>query len=151
MTEWVPGIVGVLALGVSVWAIVESKGATRKTVLLGERMLHIERVRERDRHAEARRAKVVAFMDGPSNERKLFIKNEGVATAREISIRIDGVPPSNHQSLLDAGPPSGVLGPRAQFGMRLLCVANSPRSLGVVVVWEDESGAPGRWASDLSF
>ncbi len=136
---WLPVILSLAALSVSVWSIIESKRSSRREHQLQERLLSLETARERKRDAEAKRATVVAFISGPSDNRCLYLRNEGSGTARAVKVHVDGMLSADHEYILGDPPPSGILSTKAEYGIPLLSSIDAPDSIKVRISWEDDS------------
>jgi hypothetical protein len=124
--------------------------AASENVRLQERLLHLEEARERDRRATMSRAGVTASIEDRGRaDYRLVVRNQGEATAREIRVTIDGVPVLEHPLV-----PRGVKEVRTlASGVEApyLLAFSHGRSpiLDVRIEWIDDSGVPGRWASEL--
>lgn len=148
MTELLSPLLGVAALGVAVWAAIQSRGASREANDLQERLVALESARERDRLAAAKRARVVAFVRTIGRSTKLFLRNEGEGPARAIQVFFDGQPMSEHPVAVSGDSPPTALGSQGEVNVLIAPTHGTPIRALVTVAWEDDSG-PGRWESDL--
>ncbi|CAN5411624.1 hypothetical protein BH09GEM1_BH09GEM1_46030 [soil metagenome] len=80
----------------------------------------------------------------------LRIVNDGVAQARALNLRIDGIDAQESPHLIGAKEQVRVLGPSATVKYYLLAVFGGPTGWDVSLEWEDDSGVPGRWHSQLT-
>jgi len=128
---------------------------------LQARLVDVESAREKDRLRTTRAAALVASVVRQTEhwtavhvrparvDYFLRIANEGQAEARNIVVRFDGRPPAEHPLTVKGEPEVTRLGPGADARYFLAVTTNSPRLLEVELAWEDDSGEPGRWASEV--
>jgi hypothetical protein len=85
-------VVGVLALGVSIWSVVSSRRTANRQAELQQRLLALEIGREEDRVRQAKSAKVRAAIQKTDRDWRLLVMNEGEVTARNVKLELDGGP-----------------------------------------------------------
>ena len=147
---WTAIGISIVATIVAVLAVIASHRTSTRGNDLQARMLSLENARERDRRATGQQAKVVAFMAGTGSHERMFFRNEGADTARGINIHLDGKPLAEYQYVIPPDRPIGILGPRAEASVLFSNEMGGPDGVRVLVTWEDASGTPGRWETDLS-
>jgi hypothetical protein len=143
-------IIGVVALGVSIWSVLRSQKTARRQNRLQERLLKVEQSRERDRVTESQSAKLRAWVDRAGRTERQIVINEGQSEARAVKTLLDGLPIVGHPLV-----PQGVeevthLGPGAHAEYLLAVSMGAPATVQIEVEWEDDTGEPGRWRSQLS-
>jgi hypothetical protein len=143
-------VISVLALIASIWSVVESRRASNKGIALQERLLRLESGKELERRIAGLQAQVVAFIDIRDGRDRLYFRNEGLATAQEIEVLIDGLPMTKQQLVVRADSQPTTLGPSAEASVGLLQYDGRPAALRVAVHWTDDTGERGHWESDLS-
>ena len=147
---WLSIGISAVALVISAWSIIESRRAATKSNQTQAQMLRLETGRERDRRLSAKQAHVVAFVTGGSTDKRLFIRSQGHATARNVTVLLDGQSLEDHDLTLPPERPISVLGPDAEAAIVLAPHMGSQDGLHVTVTWDDESDERGQWESDLS-
>jgi hypothetical protein len=143
-------LVSLAALGISVWAIMSAKRTARDQNRLQGQLLRIEKDRERDRVAEATAAVVIAEMYRLEHSARLVLHNTGRAEARLVRIAVDGTPIVKHRLFHEAKEPVPLLGPGARVEFLMITYDGMPTSYQVALEWENASGQPGRWGSQLN-
>ena len=150
-------ILPVLAILVSIVALWKSVTANKRAIsaqieanTFSRRMLAIEDARERDRTSAAAKAIVVPFVERDDrNDHCLNLKNDGVVSAKNIQLEINGVPlkkpmPKEAGVILPKEVPSTLgAGCRYDKVCILLQSARRRQSARVRVTWDDESGKTG--------
>ena len=140
-----------VALGsaaVSAWAARRSVRIAGDQTTLQAQMLRLEQARERDRLATAARAVLRAKLV-TKGSLVLLVTNESDVEARVVRITVDGEPVEQH-GLFRVPPSLEVLGAGASVDLRMLTYDGMPHSYRVGLSWEDGSGVPGEWTSDLT-
>ena len=114
------------------------------------RLLALEQGRERDRRLEASSARIQAAVHHSGSNYRLHLVNTGSSEARMISTRVDGTPILNHDLVPQGMKEIRRLGSGASADYPLAVhMAVEPR-IEVSIEWEDSSGNPGSWSSELS-
>jgi hypothetical protein len=142
-------LVGVLALGVSVWAVLESRSVGQRQNKLQERLLSLESARERDRLLATRSAHLRASLEKDAQFWNLVVVNDGPSEARSIQTHVDDKPLLEHALVPQGTREVTVLGAGARAPYLMAFTMGSEAVLAVRLEWEDDSGAPGRWSSQL--
>lgn len=135
---------------IAVWAIVVSRQTASRQTQLQERLLALEGSRERDRRLASTTAKVSAHFEGPTSTRKLVIVNEGPSSARLISVTINGTPLMEHDRIPRGQQVVRNLGPGGRAAYLFSLTMGTPSVYTIAIEWEDDSGRPGSWSSELS-
>lgn len=148
----VANIVSLLAVAVSVWAILASRRANKRSENTQTRLLVIEESRERDRVLQGRRARLRATME--SGNRAVFelvVANESDVAAHNLEITMDGKRLFEHPAFLGRTgvSPLPVLGPRSRISYPLAITSACHPPFGLQIRWQDESGIPGFYETTL--
>lgn len=142
-------VISIVALVVSiVFGVVAWRTATRQNAL-HKQLADIEGARERDRLRLARSAMVSASILHVGRTYRLIVENGGNASARQIKVRLDGQDALKHPLVPRGEDELTTLGPGASTQYVLVVMMGSARVLDVCITWEDDSGEPGRWESQL--
>jgi hypothetical protein len=142
-------IISLLAFVGSICATIISYRVGARQNQLQERLLSFEATRERDRLTASRSASLRSWIEG-GRDYKLIIINEGSSEARSIRTSIDGEPVLSHRLV-----PRGVaeitkLGPGATISYLLAVTMGTNPVISVSLSWQDDSGEPGQWSSQLN-
>jgi hypothetical protein len=144
-------IVSVLALAVAVGSAIATWRVSQRQTLVQEQMLELESRRERYRLLEQGRAAVRASIrQESSSDWRLIVTNDGPSQARALRVLVDGESVGNSEHVIGGGTSVTTLGAGADIGYRLLVYMSSPDTYSVELEWEDDSGRPGRWGSELA-
>jgi hypothetical protein len=74
----------------------------------------------------------------------------GRADARAVRVFVDGTPVDQHQLFRDAKQPVSIIGPDATVEFRMFTYDGMPASYAIQLHWENPSGQPGAWSSELT-
>lgn len=140
----------VVAIALSVVALIVATRANTKANKLQAEGLQIEKTRESDRLREFQRALLVAVMDRTSHSATLRIENRGQAAARNVMVSINHLDVENFEMIRDNDRPVGVIGPGATSSYGLITYDGMPDSYLVELRWRDDSSTEGRWESQLT-
>jgi len=144
-------IIAVVALIVSTWAGWSSRHTAKEQNRIQARLLSLESVRERDRQSYIRRASLRAQIVREPEQYVFIVRNEGNGQARAIQVLIDGKQISDHGTILDLGSQTvHTLGPGAEAKYLAAITFGSPLVYNVDLSWEDDTGAPGHWQSQIT-
>jgi hypothetical protein len=143
-------LISAAALVVSVLSVIASYRVGRAQARVQERLLALEGARERGRLRESRMARLTARVKRYGTDYRLLIANEGHGPARRIRTQIDGRPLSDNPLVLPTQDEITELGPGAEAEYILIVSMGSPDVAIVEITWEDDSGEPGTWRSQLS-
>ncbi len=142
-------IIAALAFLVSIWSIIAASRNGKEQNKLQKRLLNLEEARERDRQRASRSANLRAWIEREPHY-TLIIKNEGDSEARSVKTLIDGQPVLSHP-LVPRGLKEMIqLGPGATISYLLAPSMGTNPMISVSLAWQDDSGDPGQWSSQLS-
>jgi hypothetical protein len=144
-------ITDVVAIALSLIALVVAIRANHKANKLQAEGLEIEKARENDRLLAARSAFLTAELVRFAHSASLVVTNNGRSPARDIQILVDRQPISEHPQIHDSDRPVGIIGPGASTKYLLITYDQMPTSYHVALKWRDESPTPGTWESQLTF
>ena len=162
--------VSVLIAGLALWrswrAGRAASKATRDANELQERMVALEEAREKDRltakGTAILTAKIIAEQiaqrrSGRIDRHLLRVENTGAATAREVTILLDGKPVMEHPAVSSPAVQHvnteeiRVVGPGSHFHYVLALHQNLCPPFEFEATWDDDSGQQGRYATTLTF
>jgi hypothetical protein len=106
----------------------------------------LEEHQARERMALAKRGALRATF-GP---RALIIRNEGQASARSVTLTLNGVPAAEADLFRGRQVQIATIAAGASVSFPFVVWDGMPRQHDVVVTWDDESGERGSWESGLS-
>lgn len=139
-------VLTVFALAVSVWAAYLSRKAHREAVKLAR----IEERREADRLKLARRAVLRAkLLSDLNGGHRLCVDNRGQSEARGIRIIMDGKPLGEHPAVHSGLEIPEVMEPGSEISWHVVTFDSSP-PFKIEILWEDDSGDPGRYRATLT-
>lgn len=142
MIELVAVSLSAIAIIISLWfAIRQSKWQAR--------LLHLEEAEEQRRSTASQSAKLRAVLDRTGKSPALLVMNDGAAEARDISIKIDGIPIAQHHNVLSGEQEVRQLGPGGSARYWLALISGTPPLIQVEIGWADGAGEAQRWRSDL--
>jgi len=134
---------------VSIMAMVRSLQAQREANALQGRIARIEEDRELQRRLESLQAKLKPELRKAGSSYRLYLVNSGLAEARNIRVRMDGVPFSEHMVGGDRTP--STIGPGCEASCLLgLSLANSP-PFDIEVQWDDDWEMERSYRTTLTF
>ena len=145
-----PPIELVAASLLSAIAIIVSLWNAKRQGEWQERVLALEEAEERRQTAAEQSAKLRAVLDRSGRSSALLVMNDGVAEARDISIKIDGIPIAQHHNVLSGEQEVRQLGPGGSARYMLALISGTPPLIQVEIGWADGAGEAQRWRSDLS-
>ena len=140
---WIPVVISILT---GAWAV----SSARKDRLVQKRLLSLENFRERDRLESSRRAVISARAEPDGSCTRLFIDNDGFSSARAIEVLVNGHSLRSDRLLARGERVPQMIASKAGSSVLLLTLESTPPSVRLVVTWEDDSGSPGRWETDLT-
>jgi hypothetical protein len=140
------------SLFVAFLAFRRSSSTQRESNAIQQRVLAIEETRERERLDALKRAELRAELrQTASNSYRLYLVNEGAATARKVSVTLDGQEFSKHAAAVSGDGLGPTIGPMSEVSCILgLCFDCGP-PFDIQVTWEDDSGEPRSYRSTLTF
>ena len=148
--ELVAVSISAVAVIVSLWSAVQSYRSVKRQNKWQERLLHLEEAESRNRSTASQSAKLRAVLDRIGKSPALLVMNDGAAEARDISIKIDGIPIAQHRNVLSGEQEVRQLGPGGSARYILALTSGTPPLIQVEIGWADGAGEAQRWRSDLS-
>jgi hypothetical protein len=142
-------IIAMLALVGAVWSTIISYRIGRRQNQLQEHLLGFEAAREQDRLAASRSASLRAWIER-GRDYKLIIVNEGSSEARSIRTLIDNQPILSHSLVPRGSEEITQLGPGATISYLLAVTMGTNPVISVSLSWQDDSGEPEQWSSQLN-
>lgn len=139
----------IIATVVAVISLALSFRTSREQNRQQRAMLRLESARERDRLADKTRANVTARLFFTDHSARLSISNAGPAPAQITNISVDDTPIAQHPLIRTEGPVT-LLAPDASVDLTMITFDGMPSLYKVDIAWEDDSGIPGMWSSQLS-
>lgn len=116
---------------------------------LQARLLALESSREQRRIRQGKSAAVRAEVARMGRDVCLRLSNDGSATARSMNVELDGRPMAEHAWMLSNDEFVSMLGPQAETSNIIALVQQSPSKAHIRITWDDDSGEPGEWESEL--
>ena len=153
-SEFGATITAIVAILLSLISIAVSVDANRRSNAAQAKLVALEEDRERDRLADRGRALVRAeffrIVKGPQLQRWLRFSNTGNATARNVVVTVNGKPIDEDRRLvLGEKRFAATIGAGAHLDVIATAELGVDPNYRVVISWDDDSGVPGRWESDL--
>lgn len=143
-------LISLAALGVAIWSVITSRRTSTEQRKLQERFLSLESVRERDRQTGARSAKLRAEIERRAGSHRLLLRNDGPNDARAITVSMDSQPLDEHRLFVGGQELITRLGPGADARYILAVAMGAPPLVTVQLTWEDDTGRPRTWESQLT-
>jgi len=78
------------------------------------------------------------------------LENKGRAEARELKIMLDGQPLEEHSMFFRNMTVAAMIGPGGRLMYPLDVTMESPDTVSITIDWNDDSGTPGKWESQLN-
>jgi len=133
--------------------VIVKPGEADARVALQPRLLEIEEAREKDRVARQNKADLTARVRQDPQVRglgyyKLSVTNSGPAEAREVSVLVNDMPYQEHADGVGNPKKPDTLGPGSSHEYWLKASVGPP--FDIVIGWEDDLGAPGRFKTSFS-
>ena len=145
-----------LALLVSVLSIILAwRTSSRQNLLSADQtrmqgeLLRIEEARHAEESLGRSRATLRARLWRDAHRGALEVTNQG-SEARNLRITIDGQPLAEHMHFRHGYHPVETIGAGAVASFHMFTVDGMPMVFQVALRWEDDSGVPGEWKSDLT-
>jgi hypothetical protein len=153
LLEWF-GDPALLALVVSLAALIVSALAWRSSRRNAEQLLDIESTLKRDRLSEGIKAVLVARLvtedRGNHEAHFLVIENRGEATARQVRGSLDGTRFREHRVWWEDPPDDLQLKPGSAVRFVLAISNECPPPFELDLTWTDDSGQPGHYQTTLT-
>ena len=154
MIEPVTVSLSAIAILVSLWSAFQSHRSAKQQSAWQERLLHLEEAESRSRSTASQSARLRAVLDRNTTSPALLVVNDGSAEARDISVRIDGIPileyrPRGHFIVRDQKEVRQ-LGPGGSARYILTRTTGIPSLFQIEISWTDDANAAQSWRSELS-
>ena len=151
--ELVAVSISAVAVIVSLWSAVQSYRSVKRQNEWQdrqnewqERLLHLEEAEARNRSAAAQSAKLRSVLDRSGRFPALLLLNDGIAEARNISVKIDGTPILEHALVLSGQKEVRQLGPGGK-----LAICSADYGVSSTRSGRDRMGGRSRVGSELEF
>ena len=147
MSDWS----SIASLVVMVGALIVTIYLGKKASVVSAKQLAIEEQRDSERRQEARRARLVPDIKRVGTRHKLFVRNEGMAAARDIVVMLDGEPFEHHCCAIANNEISTSIGSRSEVSCSMLVLSlecAAPKQ--VRLTWNDASEIPGVYGAGIS-
>jgi len=155
MTDAATSINLVIAAGsliVSVAALVVSLRAQREANAAQRRIVGIEEQREQEKRQDALKARLLPELrETASNSYRLCLTNLGEAEARNVRVRLDGVPITEHHAAVQGDYLPSLVGPGSEISCLLGISFDCAPPFKVEVEWDDDSGTHRVYRTTLTF
>ncbi len=143
-------LLAVCALAVSVWAAYSSRKANREAAEAQSKLARIEEQREADRLTRALQAALRAkLLPDRNGSHRLCVSNRGQSEARDIRIIVDGRPLGEHLAFHSGMRIPEVMEPGSEISCHVATFDSNP-PFEIEILWEDDSGVPGRYRATLT-
>jgi hypothetical protein len=147
---WAQILIPAGSLLVSIIALLNSNRAQRKAIDAQSRIVEIEEQREKEKKLEAVRARVRPQLRAVGNSYRLYLVNEGAAEARNVQVRLDGRPLSEHPAAIKGSSLPSYIGPGAEVSCLLAISQSCHPPFEIQIHWEDDSGIDGTYRTMLT-
>ena len=141
-----------VSLGVSIWAVVESKKANRRSLKTNHKMLEIEQQREKERQDKEQRANITTKFEHLQQQGHyvLQIKNNGASEGRDVKVVLGEKPISEFRNIDPKIPRIPMIGPGSSVSYTWPCANNSCPPLFLEITWSDDSKKLGHYSTTLT-
>lgn len=148
---WAGIVIAGISLIVAAISLWKSDRAQREANAAQRRIVEIEEQREQDRVGESRRAVVRVALRRTGNAFRLCIQNVGQAEARNLKIRLDGIPASEHPVVPGGQTFPTMVGPGAEVGLLMALTWGTDAPTELTVTWDDDAGTGHSFRTTLTF
>ena len=138
------------SLVVAVVALVVAIRAGKNANVVSTKQLAIEEQRDSERRQEARQARLVPEIRRVGTSYKLFVRNDGMAAARDIVVMLDGEPFVHHCGAMPNDDLSSSIGSRGEVSCMLVLSLGCAAPKHVRLTWKDESEIHGVYEGGIS-
>ena len=145
-------IISAVSLVVSVVAAWKSLQAQREANIAQRRIVEIEEQREQERRLTASQAFLSPQLR--KTERgsyRLYLVNSGKAEARNVRVKLDGVPLGEHPVAVEGDNLPVRVGPNSEVSCILAITLSCAPPFEIEVMWEDDSGTDRVYRGTLTF
>jgi hypothetical protein len=147
-----PGILTVAAFAISILSVLLSWWVSRRQTQLSSgqtrvqaRLLDLEEAREHDRLASGARAQVTVEMVRTRDTGRLYVLNDGPASARNVRVTLDGQPLHEHQLIHEGVGSIGTIGPGARVEFIVTTWDSVQARFHAEATWDNPSGQSESW------
>ncbi|MGB9879339.1 MAG: hypothetical protein ACPLRM_01130 [Anaerolineae bacterium] len=145
-------IVGGLSLIVSGIAMMGSWKAQREATTAQKRIVEIEEQREKEKVVSSQQALLhPELRETGTGSYRLYLVNSGKAEARNVQVKLDGVPLKDHHAAVKGDVMPTLIGPNAEVSCLLAISTRCAPPFEIEVLWDDDSGKDHIYRGILSF
>lgn len=149
--SWGDLLISFCSLVVSIIALWKSSRVQDEANKLQRKLVYIEEQRERDQKAELLQANLHAQLIKVGKGYRLFLHNSGKAEARNIRIKLDGVPFEDHYAFLKGSSIPSCIGPDSEVSLPFATSLGCGPSFEIEVQWDDDYSKDRVYKSTLTF
>ena len=146
MSDWI----AIASVVIAVVALVVAIRAEKKASVVSAKQLAIEEGRDSERRQEARQARLVPDIRRIGTSHKLFVRNVGMAAARDVVVMLDGEPFEHHCCAIANNEISTSIGSRGEVSCMLVLSFGCAAPKHVRLTWNDASEIPGVYEGGIS-
>lgn len=146
MSDWI----AIASVVIAVVAIVVAIRAGKKAGVVSAKQIAIEEGRDTERRQAARQAQLVPALKRVGMSHKLFVRNDGMAAARDIVVMLDGEPFGHHCCAMPNNEISTSIGSRSEVSCMLVLSFECAAPKHVRLTWNDASEIPGVYEAGIS-
>ena len=146
MSDWI----AIASVVIAVVALVVAIRAEKKASIMSAKQLAIEEGRDSERRQEARQARLVPEIRLVGTSHKLFVRNDGMAAARDVVVMLDGEPFEAHRVALRAHQIPVEIGPTSEVSCLILITLSYAPPNHAKLTWTDDSGVPGSYEGGIT-
>jgi len=124
----------------------------KRQVDLQHRLTQIEQSREYARIIQSLKAELRAELRSVDRgSYRLFIKNTGQGTARNVKVILDGKPVLEHPAIPRGEQEARLIGPGSEISYLMAISFDCHPPFELSITWDDESGDTGKYSTSLTF
>ena len=146
MSDWI----AIASVVIAVVALVVAIRAEKKSSIVSAKQIAIEEGRDSERRQEARQARLVPALKRVGMSDKLFVRNDGMAAARDVVVMLDGEPFEHHCCAIANNKISTSIGSRGEVSCMLVLSLGCAAPKHVRLTWNDASEIPGVYEGGIS-
>lgn len=145
-------VIALIAVVIAALALYSSWRTGKQSNDLQRRLVQIEQSRE---HAQIKQSLQAVLRAGLRNygpeSRRLFIRNSGQGTARNVKVTLDGKSIPEHPAVARDKQEASLIGPDSEISYLLPLTYDRLPPIKFSVTWDDDSGEPGQYNTILTF
>ncbi|MCR4433801.1 MAG: hypothetical protein NUV70_07120 [Caldiserica bacterium] len=139
--SWAGVIIGGLSLIVSGVAMWGSWKAQREAAAAQKKIAEIEEKREKEKILSSRQAFLhPELRKTDKGSYRLYLVNSGKAEARNVQVKLDGVPLKDHHAAVKGDEMPTLIGPNGEVSCLLALSLGCTPPFEIEVFWDDDSG-----------